>query len=366
MPKPQFSGMLPKQVSHTLLSWYDKHGRDLPWRVRPIEGKQVLADPYSVWLSEIMLQQTTVAAVKPYYQNFLRLWPTVADLAAAKDESIMVAWAGLGYYSRARNLLKCARMVMDEFGGTFPDTAVGLQKLPGIGPYTAAAVASIAFRDPAAVVDGNVERVATRLLSIDTPLPAAKDAVRNALQPIIPLDRPGDLAQAFMDLGATLCSPKRPACSLCPLNNHCSAFASGTQEKFPVKLPKKQKPTRIGAAFVLIRDGQSIWLQKRAPTGLLADMTEVPTTSWTAGIDGASDVNAAPVVAEWKQTGVVRHTFTHFHLELVVFKSLFNKNENFVATVPMLNAGGRWSDIGSLNEEALPNLMRKVIAKALQ
>ncbi|MFK8034812.1 MAG: A/G-specific adenine glycosylase [Hyphomicrobiales bacterium] len=363
MPKAQTLEKLPKQLSSELLNWYDKHGRDLPWRKRPESGQQTLADPYSVWLSEIMLQQTTVAAVKPYFENFLRLWPTVADLAATEDEAIMVAWAGLGYYSRARNLLKCARMVMDDYNGKFPETAVELQKFPGIGPYTAAAVASIAFRDPVPVVDGNVERVVTRLLSIDTPLPVAKDIVRKALLPIIPSDRPGDLAQAFMDLGATLCSPKRPACSLCPLNDNCSALTGGNQEKFPVKLPKKQKPTRIGAAFVLVQGNRSIWLQKRAPTGLLADMTEVPTTDWTSNNDGVSDTSAAPLVANWNEVGMVRHTFTHFHLELIVFKSIFD--ENCTLTPAMLEAKGRWANINQLEEEALPNLMRKVIAKAL-
>ncbi|MEP4803224.1 MAG: A/G-specific adenine glycosylase, partial [Hyphomicrobiales bacterium] len=278
MSKAQTAGALPKQLSHVLLNWYDKHGRELPWRVRPIDGTQAPTDPYSVWLSEIMLQQTTVVAVKPYYENFLKLWPTIADLAEAEDEAVMVAWAGLGYYSRARNLLKCARIIVSEHDGAFPETAADLKQLPGIGPYTSAAIASIAFRDPAAVVDGNVERVVTRLLSIKTPLPEAKEIVRHALLPIIPTNRPGDLAQAFMDLGATLCSPKRPACSLCPLNENCSAFAEGKQELFPVKLPKKKKPTRRGAAFVLIRDSKYIWLQKRQATGLLADMTEVPTS----------------------------------------------------------------------------------------
>lgn len=363
MTKSQSLEKLPKQLGNTLLNWYDKNGRELPWRERPVNGRQILADPYSVWLSEIMLQQTTVAAVKPYFENFLQLWPNVATLAAAEDEAIMVQWAGLGYYSRARNLLKCARIVVADYGGHFPETAAGLQKLPGIGPYTAAAVASIAFRDPAAVVDGNVERVLTRLLSIETPLPAAKEVVRAALLPIIPSDRPGDLAQAFMDLGATLCSPKRPACSLCPLNDTCISFAEGKQETFPVKLPKKHKPTRTGAAFVLIREGKSIWLQKRASTGLLADMTEVPTTDWTSNQDGASDVSAAPLPTDWEDVGMVRHTFTHFHLELIVFKS--TSGLIHLPTKAMLAANGRWSNIENLENEALPNLMKKVISKAL-
>lgn len=370
MSKVHTAGTLPQQLSEALLNWYDKHGRELPWRVRPVAGKQAPADPYRVWLSEIMLQQTTVVAVKPYYENFLRLWPTITDLAKAEDEAVMVAWAGLGYYSRARNLLKCARLIVSDYDGAFPQTAAGLQKLPGVGPYTSAAIASIAFQDPAAVVDGNVERVVTRLLSIDVPLPAAKELVRTALVPIIPADRPGDLAQAFMDLGATLCSPKRPACSLCPLNENCTAFANGNQEKFPIKLPKKQKPTRTGAAFVMIRDDQEIWLQKRGSTGLLADMTQVPTTDWTASQDGASDADSAPMIADWKMTGKIRHTFTHFHLELTIYRSSFTSEQRddsakFKASTAMLDAKGRWAPINQLEREALPNLMRKVVAEAL-
>lgn len=356
---------LARSSAPLLLEWYDRHARDLPWRVRPVEGQQITADPYPVWLSEIMLQQTTVAAVKPYYEQFLRLWPTVADLASAEDEAVMVAWAGLGYYSRARNLLKCARTVMTEFSGHFPETAAELQKLPGIGPYTAAAVAAIAFRDPIAVVDGNVERVVTRLLTIEQPLPQAKELVRSALQPVIPPDRPGDLAQAFMDLGATLCSPKRPACSLCPLNEACEAFATGTQERFPVKLPKTKKPTRQGAAFVLIRNDSKIWLQKRGPSGLLADMTEVPTTSWTSRQDGETSINAAPCAADWQNAGQVRHTFTHFHLELAVYSASLDPKTNDTVAQNRPTDLGWWSDLETLNEEALPNLMRKVIACAL-
>ncbi len=323
------------------------------------------ADAYRVWLSEIMLQQTTVAAVKPYYEKFLTLWPGVADLASAEDEAVMVAWAGLGYYSRARNLLKCARAVVGEFGGQFPDTASQLQKLPGIGPYTAAAVAAIAFRDPVAVVDGNVERVVTRLLAIETPLPQAKELVRGALQPLFPTGRPGDLAQAFMDLGATLCSPKRPTCSLCPLHEHCQAYADGQQERFPVKLPKLKKPTRKGAAFVLIRDDQQIWLQKRGPSGLLADMTQVPTTNWSSREDGETSVDASPCKADWQNAGEVRHTFTHFHLELSVYSARLSSGRKTTPASSETLAMGWWSDLDALNDEALPNLMRKVIACAL-
>ncbi|MCR9236127.1 MAG: A/G-specific adenine glycosylase [Alphaproteobacteria bacterium] len=356
---------LSRSTAPQLLAWYDRHARDLPWRVRPVRGQQLSADPYRVWLSEIMLQQTTVTAVKPYYEKFLSLWPDVADLASAEDEAVMVAWAGLGYYSRARNLLKCARTVVSDFSGKFPETATELQKLPGIGPYTAAAVAAIAFRDPVAVVDGNVERVVTRLLAIEHPLPQAKELVRSALQPIIPTERPGDLAQASMDLGATLCSPKRPACSLCPLHENCQAFSAGTQERFPVKLPKVKKPTRKGAAFVLIRDDQHIWLQKRGPSGLLADMSEVPTTSWSSRQDGETSVSAAPCTADWKNAGQIRHTFTHFHLELSVYSAAMASGTHDIAAQIVPNTVGWWSDLEKLNDEALPNLMRKVIARAV-
>ncbi len=357
--------ILSPSTASLLLNWYDRHGRELPWRVRPQDGQQMAADPYRVWLSEIMLQQTTVTAVRPYYEKFLAQWPSIAQLAAADEEAVMVAWAGLGYYSRARNLLKCARLVATQLNGEFPRTAAQLQTLPGIGPYTAAAVAAIAFRDPAAVVDGNVERVVTRLLAISTPLPAAKQMVRDALLPVIPVERPGDLAQALMDLGATLCTPKRPACSLCPLNNQCQAFATGTQEAFPVKLPKAQKPTRFGAAFVLIRQDQQIWLQKRADRGLLAGMTEVPTSNWTSRQDGVTTSDAAPLDANWQTAGKVRHTFTHFHLELTVYKAEFSIATAAAHRPNSLPEHGWWRDLASLHDEALPNLMRKVIAQGL-
>lgn len=359
------SQTLPQSTPQLLLKWYDRHARDLPWRVLPVDGQQLAADPYRVWLSEIMLQQTTVSAVKPYYQKFLSIWPTVSDLACAEDQAVMVAWAGLGYYSRARNLLKCARSVVADFSGQFPTKAEDLRKLPGIGPYTAAAVAAIAFREPVAVVDGNVERVVTRLLTIKTPLPKAKILVRDALQPMISKQRPGDLAQAIMDLGATLCSPKRPACSLCPLQKNCMAFATGTQERFPVKLPKTQKPTRKGAAYVLIKEGQEIWLQKRGPKGLLADMTQVPTTDWTARQNGDTSTEAAPCTANWQNSGQIRHTFTHFHLELTVYKASVDTAHSVSLDLNSGSNEGWWSDLALLHDEALPNLMRKVIACAI-
>ena len=268
-----------------------------------------------------MLQQTTVAAVKSYFDKFVALWPTLQDMAAAEEEDVLKAWAGLGYYSRARNLKACADTIAKEHGGAFPSTQADLIKLPGIGDYTSAAIAAIAFGERAAVVDGNIERVVTRLLADATPLPAAKEICRREMRRITPADRPGDFAQAMMDLGATICTPKRPACALCPVNEHCAARRLGTMEQFPVKPPKKAKPTRKGAAFVAVRVDGAVWLTKRGDKGLLAGMSGVPTTQWTVSQDGETEVSAAPFDADWGQAGTVRHTFTHFHLELAVYSA---------------------------------------------
>ncbi|WP_417685363.1 A/G-specific adenine glycosylase [Roseibium sp.] len=348
-------------TSSALLDWYDRHARDLPWRVSPADRKLgIIADPYHVWLSEIMLQQTTVAAVKDYYVKFLRLWPVVQDLADAADEDVMKAWAGLGYYSRARNLKKCAEHVASELGGTFPDTEEGLQKLPGIGPYTAAAIAAIAFNRPAAVVDGNVERVMSRLYEIETPLPDAKPEIRTAMAGLTPDDRPGDFAQAVMDLGATICTPKRPACALCPWTDVCRARKAGTAETLPRKAPKKVKPTRKGAAFVIIREGDgAVLMRRRPPKGLLGGMTEVPGTDWAEDFDPVSATDHAPVKASWrKRTGIVKHTFTHFHLELDIHVCRVSQ------TLP---APGDfwWSQSAAHEDEALPTVMRKALAHGL-
>ncbi|SOE17644.1 A/G-specific DNA-adenine glycosylase [Hoeflea halophila] len=344
------------EIASALLAWYDKHARALPWRVSPTERSQgVVADPYRVWLSEIMLQQTTVQAVKPYFENFATRWPTVADLAAASTEDVMKAWAGLGYYSRARNLKKCADVVANEHGGRFPQTEDGLRALPGIGPYTAAAIAAIAFNQPAAVVDGNIERVFTRLFEISTPLPSAKAEIREVVARATPAYRPGDFAQALMDLGATICTPKRPACALCPINEQCQARQSGNQEQFPVKLPKKAKPVRLGAAFVAERDDGEVLLVKRPDTGLLGGMTGVPTSNWTVRADGETGRNAAPFEGNWRSKGVISHVFTHFELRLEVFHAVVTHKPEHE---------GWWSNPDSLPGEALPTVMKKALSAA--
>jgi len=343
-------------IAIPLLAWYDRHARALPWRVSPAERAHgVVADPYRVWLSEIMLQQTTVQAVKPYFAAFAERWPTVEDLASADTEDVMKAWAGLGYYSRARNLKRCADLVAAEHGGRFPDTEQDLLTLPGVGPYTAAAIAAIAFDQPAAVVDGNIERVFTRLFEIATPLPSAKSEIRAVVAEATPVDRPGDFAQALMDLGATLCTPKRPACALCPLTEYCQARRAGTQEQFPVKLPKKKKPVRLGAAFMAERSDGAVLLVKRPDKGLLGGMTGVPTTNWTVRADGETGTGAAPFEADWRSKGVITHVFTHFELRLEVFHA--------VVTSPPDHEGW-WSDCESLPGEALPTVMKKALSAA--
>ena len=292
-----------------LLAWYDRAARDLPWRVPP--GSDRRPDPYRVWLSEVMLQQTTVAAVRGYHARFVEAWPTVEALAAAADEAVMAAWAGLGYYARARNLLACARAVVRDHGGRFPDTEAGLRALPGIGPYTAAAVAAIAFSRRAVVVDGNVERVMARLRAIETPLPAARPAIRAAAEALTPDARPGDYAQAVMDLGATVCTPRAPSCLTCPWREPCAARARGIADRLPAKAPRKAKPTRRGEIY-LARNGD-LWLTERRPDrGLLGGTRGFPTTDWTED----APVPDPPVVADWHDAGEVRHGFTHFDLVL--------------------------------------------------
>ncbi|OHV85614.1 A/G-specific adenine glycosylase [Ensifer sp. LCM 4579] len=341
-----------------LLTWYDRHHRDLPWRVSPPMARQgVVADPYHVWLSEVMLQQTTVQAVRSYFDKFLRLWPTVEGLAAADTEDVMKAWAGLGYYARARNLKKCAEAVAREHGGRFPDTQEGLEALPGIGAYTAAAIAAIAFNRRCAVLDGNVERVVSRLYAIETPLPAAKTKMRQLVSRLTPADRPGDFAQAMMDLGATICTPKRPACALCPFRVKCMALTSEDPETFPIKAAKKEKPLRLGAAFVAIDDADAVYLRKRPETGLLGGMTEVPGTDWSARRDGETSVDGRPFVAPWESCGTITHVFTHFELRLCVYRAS-------VAEAPPA-IGGWWEPIASLKKQALPTVMKKAIAQAI-
>lgn len=344
-------------LSDPLLSWYDRHHRELPWRVSPAAAKRgVKPDPYRVWLSEVMLQQTTVQAVKAYFEKFTTRWPTVRDLAAASTEDVMKAWAGLGYYARARNLKACAETVARDHGGVFPDTVEGLRALPGIGDYTSAAIAAIAFDRPAAVMDGNVERVVSRLFAIADPLPGAKPIMKARVIALTPIDRPGDFAQAMMDLGATICTPKRPACVLCPLMDACAALKEGEPELYPVKATKKARPVRVGAAFVAVNRRGEVLLRTRPASGLLGGMAEVPGSRWTARIDGATDLTDAPFGAAWKPAGVVTHVFTHFELRLSVYSA-----ETDGAAIDH----GFWRRIENLDEEALPTVMKKAIAAAI-
>lgn len=303
-------------LSTTLLEWYDIHAREMPWRVGPADRSAgVLPDPYRVWLSEVMLQQTTVTAVRDYFRAFTSRWPTVLDLAAAKDADVMAAWAGLGYYARARNLLKCARVVAQEHGGVFPDTAEGLRALPGIGPYTSAAIAAIAFDRAETVVDGNVERVMARLHAVETPLPPAKTELTALATSLTPQERPGDYAQAVMDLGATVCTPRNPACGICPVVHSCVGRAAGLAPQLPRKLPKKAKPTRLGYVYVARNSAGDWLLETRPEKGLLGGMLGWPTSDWSETAPPAEP----PCTADWHDPGIeVRHTFTHFHLRLAV------------------------------------------------
>ncbi|CDN46797.1 A/G-specific adenine glycosylase [Neorhizobium galegae] len=340
-----------------LLTWYDRHHRELPWRVSPAAAKAgERADPYHIWLSEVMLQQTTVQAVKPYFAKFLTLWPKVTDLAAAPVEDVMAAWAGLGYYARARNLKKCAEAVAAEHGGVFPDTEEGLRALPGIGDYTSAAISAIAFNRQSAVMDGNVERVISRLYAIDAPLPGSKPAMKARVAELTPTERPGDFAQAMMDLGATICTPKRPACSLCPFCDDCLAFAEHDPERFPVKAAKKEKPVRLGAVFVAVTPEGEVLLRRRVDSGLLGGMTEVPTTAWTSRIDGGTTTDHAPFPAAWEAFGTVTHVFTHFELRLSVFRA---------KTARISTADGWWEPVTNLEAQALPTVMKKAITQAI-
>jgi A/G-specific adenine glycosylase len=345
-----------------LLAWYDRHRRVLPWRIEQSRAKKgERADAYRVWLSEIMLQQTTVKAVAPYYARFLKNWPGVDALAKAKLDDVLRAWAGLGYYARARNLHACAQKIVAEHGGQFPADEPALRALPGIGAYTAAMIASIAFDLPFVGIDGNIERVVSRLFALEEQLPAAKPDIRRLTNSISPQNRHGDFAQAMMDLGATICTPKSPACVLCPWLDVCAARERGDQETFPRKAPKREGDLRRGAAFVALRDDGRVLLRSRPEKGLLGGMSEVPTTPWATDFDLEKSRSAAPFTRlKWqRRAGVVRHVFTHFPLELTVF----------AANVPAKTAapkGVRWVKLGDLAGEALPNVMRKVIAHGLE
>jgi A/G-specific adenine glycosylase len=340
-----------------LLAWYDRHRRRLPWRALPGER----SDPYRVWLSEIMLQQTTVKAVGPYFEKFVARWPSVEAMGRASLDDVLRMWAGLGYYSRARNLHACAVMVTREHGGAFPASEDGLRTLPGIGPYTAAAIAAIAFDRRTMPVDGNIERVVSRLYAVEEALPQAKPRIQELAATLLGPTRAGDSAQALMDLGSTICTPKKPACSLCPFSDDCMARARGDQETFPRKAPRKAGTLRRGAAFVVTR-GDELLVRTRAAKGLLGGMTEVPNSEWLAGQKDAAALTQAPAVkgvARWhRKTGVVTHVFTHFPLELVVYTAR-------VAARTRAPEGMRWVPIATLHDEALPNVMRKVIVHGL-
>ena len=324
-----------------LVAWYDANARTLPWRVPP--GSGLRADPYRVWLSEVMLQQTTVAAVKDYFARFTTRWPTVTDLAAAADGDVMAEWAGLGYYARARNLLACARAVV-ALGG-FPADLAGLRALPGIGPYTAAAIAAIAFGHSETVVDGNVERVMARVFAVETPLPAAKPALTALAARLTPAQRPGDYAQAVMDLGATICTPRNPACGICPWVHGCAAREQGIAATLPRKSPKPDKPTRTGTVWLARREDGALLLERRPDRGLLGGTLGFPGAGW----DGAT--GAAPLTADWQAVGEVRHTFTHFHLILSVQRAHVGRNAT--ATHGEFLGGNLFSP------QDLPTLMRK-------
>ena len=306
-------------LQRSILDWYGANARSLPWRRPPGEGRNGPApDAYRVWLSEVMLQQTTVVHAAPYYERFLRRWPTVTALADADDGEVMAAWAGLGYYARARNLLACARAVRDRFDGRFPETEAALRELPGLGPYTAAAVAAIAFNLPSNVVDGNVERVMARLFAVDTPLPAARPELRELAAGLVFTPAPGDWAQALMDLGATVCRPRSPQCPRCPAETACAARLSGAPETWPRKTPRNLRPDRAGVVFVLRVKGR-IAVVRRPPRGLLGGMLGLPGTAWTAEGPGEAEIlAAAPADLAWREVGAVEHVFTHFRLTLRV------------------------------------------------
>ncbi len=337
------------KISGKLLAWYDVHRRTLPWRAP--KGRR--ADPYRVWLSEIMLQQTTVQAVGAYYRKFLARWPDVKSLAAAKQDEVLAAWAGLGYYARARNLHAAAKKVAEEMGGKFPATAESLRALPGVGSYTAAAIAAIAYDERQAAMDANAERVIARLYAVETPLPRAKAELYALAQKLVP-ERAGDFAQGLMDLGSAICTPKLPACKNCPLNADCLARKRGIQELLPMKAPKVARPLKRGAAFVA-RDGiGAVLLVKRPDKGLLASMLEPPLGPWGEKFPSTNAALAqAPFPAEWKKrAGLVRHGFTHFELEIEVYAAKLLKRPK---------SKGEWIATENLREVALPTVMRKIV-----
>jgi A/G-specific adenine glycosylase len=337
-----------------LLAWYDRHRRVLPWRAAPGET----ADPYRVWLSEIMLQQTTVATVGPYFLTFLARWPDVAALAAAPLDDVLTAWAGLGYYARARNLHKCAQAVAREHAGRFPETEAGLRELPGIGAYTAAAIAAIAFDRRAVVMDGNVERVVARLHRVQNALPAAKPELRALTDALTPDARPGDFAQAMMDLGATICTPRKPRCALCPWREDCAAFKAGDAEDYPRKAAKAERPVLHAVAYWMTLPDGRVLLRRRPEQGLLGGMMEIPTNTWRAEPwDAAEARAAAPFAAEWRALpGTIRHIFTHIDLRLSLLAGSLKKTPAGMIAAPL----------DRLGDYALPSVMRKIVNAAVK
>lgn len=340
---------LVSRLRAALLAWYDAHGRRLPWR-------ETTPDPYRVWLSEVMLQQTTTAHAAPYYEKFLRLWPTVRDLAAADDGRVMAQWAGLGYYARARRLLECARAVVRDHGGVFPSGEADLLALPGFGPYTAAAVAAIAFGRAANVVDGNIERVMTRLYAIGTPLPAAKGEVRDVAAQWLSAERAGDWPQALMDLAATVCRPKAPLCLLCPLREGCDAFALSTPERFPVKPEKKARPRRYGVAFLIEGQGGFI-AERREGKGLLGGMPGLPHTEWRSEPWRDGEVTP-PVEGGFEILGAYEHVFTHFALSQAVWRLRASDSE--IQEILRLHNNWQWLD--DSERPSLPTAFRKAFS----
>lgn len=333
-----------------VLAWYDRHARDLPWRVSPADRAAGLKpDPYRIWLSEVMLQQTTVAAVRNYFLRFTSLWPTVFDLAATPLDSVLKEWAGLGYYARARNLHACAQAVVREHGGVFPRTSADLQSLPGVGAYTSAAIAAICFDERVAVLDGNLDRVLARYYALPVPVREAKEELRAALQASVP-ERAGDYAQAMMDLGATVCAPRSTACMLCPIQPGCLATRTSDPTVFPVKAAKADRPVRRGHAYVMLDADGDVYLRSRPQKGLLGGMTEVPGSDWETELPAAD----YPATAAWQHRGQIVHVFTHFRLELEVWSA---------AVSPDGLDGGWWAEPQALRSEALPTLFRKVLAQ---
>ncbi len=344
-----------KPDPQTILDWYDRHARRLPWRVPPAQSRKgVRPDPYHVWLSEVMLQQTTVATVGPYFAKFLARWPRIEDLARADMDDVLTEWAGLGYYARARNLHKCARVVLNDHDGVFPDTEEGLRALPGIGPYTAAAIAAIAFDRKAAPVDGNIERAMARLFAVTLPMPEAKPVLRDHAARMTPERRAGDYAQAVMDLGATVCTPRSPACALCPWSHACLARAQGIAEELPRRPPKRARPTRRAVAYWMVRRDGAVLLRRRPEEGLLGGMMEVPSTPWEEREDFH---DSPPVDARWRELpGLVEHGFTHLQLQLQVKAARVDARKARF---------GVWVQVEELGDYALPTLTRKVVRHAM-